>query len=180
MLLSSITAVAAKKFLVAQLPKLALGLVVIALGIFLYESGYDSAKKKYKEKIEVMKAKDLTHSMKVINAVRLQEQAIAKESVDIVSKLNEDLKNEISQKDSVISSINNGTLKLRNKFKCPAVSSTNKLTTRDNGETGEKLSKEDEKFLVSESNRADQLVDRLNSCQDLLVVLKDNYDKACK
>lgn len=99
-----------------------------------------------------------------------QEQARTKEKEwnDAVYKIayaltEKRLAREKALKDD-FAAIDRGDNKLRPRFTC--VSNTPKTQPGDNGAGEAGIQKEDEKFLISESDHADRVVDKLTACQE--------------
>lgn len=124
-------------------------------------------------------AKAYREEVKKAISIRLAANA-RKERADAAAfKLAADnlkVQNEKSQREAsrTIADLRSGALKLRERFQCkasPAAGSGSEVaagTAGGDDPSNAGLQKEDAGFLISESDRADQVVNQLNACQDIL------------
>lgn len=112
-----------------------------------------------------------TATVKAVEEALIKErEGIAHQTI-IVTKLNKDLKDELSKKDIAIAKLHSGTLVLRdpgNTNSCQG-STVTSSSSGDIETSGGKLSTELSEFLISEASRADQVVVQLQACQAVLV-----------
>ena len=115
--------------------------------------------------------------------VRVAEQKSAQQVSEIESKLHEQNIQASTSQTKLINDIRSGTVGLYERFTCPSTTSDNsnnsvpKSATSlsgDNAASKRGLQREDAEFLISESNRADQVVRQLSACQALLKQERSN------
>ena len=114
--------------------------------------------------------------------MRTAEQKAAQQVSEIESKLHEQNIQASANQAKLINGVRTGTISLRDRFTCPDANSVPDVTTSTSRDiTTEKrgLQREDAEFLVSESERADEVVRQLTACQAMLVQERSN-EKALK
>lgn len=118
-----------------------------------------------------------------IKITQLEDEARQKERDQdiktnlIVDTYEKDKQNAKAQNDIIIANLNSGVIKLRDKYaassqsSCPSTTGATSADTSSNSkETGTELSKESARFLLELASEADDVVNQLQACQDLLVV----------
>jgi hypothetical protein len=133
-----------------------IAIVIWMFGNARYDRGYETAKAEAqliidKQKAEAQKEKDRLQAVMDAEALSLLEK----------------MEKGYAERDKTISDLRSGNLRLRDKFKCKTTPSAS-ATPRGDGEAGGGLSDEDAEFLVREASRADSVVRRLTSCQNIL------------
>lgn len=130
------------------------------------------------QKIELKKQDDLITAQ---GKVREAEQKAARKVSEIESKLHEQNTKASADQAKLLNDVRSGTVSLRDRFTCPATQSIGvpKTTTSTSGDHGAEkrgLQREDAEFLVSESERADEVVRQLTACQAMLVQERSNEE----
>lgn len=133
------------------------------------------------QKIELKQQGDLITAQ---SKVREAEQKAARKVSEIESKLHEQNTKASADQAKLLNDVRSGTVSLRDRFTCPATQSigvpaTPTSTSGDHGAEKRGLQREDAEFLVSESERADEVVRQLTACQAMLVQERSN-EKALK
>lgn len=116
-------------------------------------------------------------SLETLNRILTNYRALEKSFADRVSEIDSyytgKLNDERKKSADTIAAIRNGSLQLRDRFRCPDPAGTggaDPLTgTGVDHETGKRgLWADDAEFLVRESDRADEIVIQLQGCQDYI------------
>lgn len=110
---------------------------------------------------------------RILKNYRALEKSFAGRVAEIDNYYTEKLSNERKKSADTIAAIRNGSLQLRDRFRCPAPAGTgwtNPLSGSGmDHETGKRgLWPDDAEFLVRESDRADEAVIQLQGCQDYI------------
>lgn len=74
----------------------------------------------------------------------------------------------IQKRDAIIADLRSGNLRLRDKFRCPTVSTPAGSSGGSNDSETAGLQNEDAEFLVREADRADAVVRQLTLAQDII------------
>lgn len=121
------------------------------------------------ERVKGSKAKaELSYSEKIRQLERDKAKAVS----EVDNKHIAEKEKAREEYERTIADLRDGTLQLRKRFTCPKVpSSSPGIAGVDNAEEGTGLSREDAEFLISESERADEVARQLQAAQDLLRVL---------
>lgn len=97
-----------------------------------------------------------------------QERKKTAELAEIDRKNTEVLQSAKKDYERTIADIRAGNRKLRERFTCPVPSPAQPTGSVDHAEEGTGLQKEDGEFLVSESERADEVVRQLTAAQEVI------------
>lgn len=156
--------------------ELIIGIVAIiafAIACFsFFGQGYAASESKYKV---LMAEADKAHLQAIADLnkkYRQQEQDHAKD-VSNIDKTNAEKLRHVQQKNkSDLAALRSGALQLHNRFICPdaggVVSETGTNTSVGDGTSRSGLRTEDAEFFIAESDRADEIVIKLQACQQLL------------
>lgn len=150
---------------------------LVSTGYWQYGVGVDTERVKWQARENV----ELTEANKTIQTLtdnaRKEEQA-KNQALNEVSKIYQGkLTDAENEKDKLIAGVRNGTIVLRQpttireSASANTASQTSPAASGCNGETGSQLQDEVAEFLLSESVRADKIVQQLEACQ--AVVLED-------
>lgn len=87
-----------------------------------------------------------------------------------VARLTKENTDAIAERDGLIADLRDGTVRLRDKFRCQdrRVADPAGTAAGSDGSEGGGLSLEDASFLIRESNRADDVARQLTACQAIL------------
>lgn len=114
--------------------------------------------------------------------VREAEQKAAQQVSEIENKLHEQNTKASDDQAKFLNDVRTGAISLRDRFTCPSttnnssnsVPNTAASASTDNAIEKRGLQREDAEFLISESNRADEIVRQLTSCQAMLIQERNN------
>lgn len=143
----------------------------LALATFFW-CGWIGNEWKNTARIEAIRAEAAETAAKAEKSAREAEQAHAQDIAQIDKTYTEKLRHVQQKNKADLAALRSGALQLHNRFICPnaggVVSETGTGTSMGDGTGRGGLRTEDAEFLVSESDRADEIVIRLQACQQLL------------
>jgi prophage endopeptidase len=155
------------------LPYLAACALIFGVFFLAYRHGVTVTTEHYQAII----AKRDTDQAKALAALKdqalVQEHLHAAAMATVDHNYQEQLKNEISSRDAVIDGLRAGTVRLRQRFICPAASSgsvptaTSSTSSGDTAE-GSGLQSADAEFLVRLASEADTVTLQLQACQEVV------------
>ena len=142
---------------------------VVSLGLFYGHLRFNAGKAKIQGKFDEYKtqvASDIAKQEAENKAKELKDRLAFDAAATLLEKRNADTK---ANAERTIADLRAGTLKLRNRFTCPAKATEVAGSSEgDNGTSEAGLLGADAEFLISEAERADKVVNQLTACQNVL------------
>lgn len=121
---------------------------------------------------EASLAEAAEESRRLVDAARKRETRARAAYAAAVEKLQQEKRDALAERDAVLADAAAGRLRLRDKFRCPAVGGGVPAAAAGPGggdaAGGSILSREDQEFLVRIGAEADDLARRLTACQRIL------------
>lgn len=162
-------------------PWVILGVVIAWLGSVVSVGYWQNGVGKESERVlwQARENKEVTDSNDFIIRNYAVNLALERQGAQDLNKtsidLQEKLKNEKAKNDYYVAGVRNGTIILRQPVtrseKAGGSISSEVIASASgrDGETGAELSRETAEFLLGESERANQIVQQLTACQDVIV-----------
>lgn len=132
-------------------------------GTAMEQRGYDRANGEWQARFDLANAK-------ADREAREAERAHTEEIDRIAVNLIEERNRGFQERDKIIADLRAGTVRMRSRFKCPAVrpAAPGAATAGSDGGTPAGLSDADAEFLIRESARSDEIVRQLTACQAVI------------